>query len=114
MEMYARGWLSFGAWALAGAPLCMTLIGAASIGIFVAPFALLTLWLVARKAGTGPPLFGLLTGAGAPVLAVGIAELDAGGFNGRLWLVVGAALIAAGIAGSAATRRRAQPPSAVV
>lgn len=112
--MDARGWLSFGAWALVGALVCFTLIAAASIGILVAPFALVAVWLVGRKVGTGPQLFGLATGVGVPVLAVGIAEVGAGGFNGQRWLLVGSLLAAAGVAGYVATRRRAQPPSPVV
>jgi hypothetical protein len=114
LTMQARGWLWFGAWALEGGLLAFSALSAASVGLFVMPVALLVLVLLARAGAAGPQILGALTGAGAPTLVVAWLEEGPGGLDARPWLAAGLVLVAAGLGGYLAARRRTQPPSAVV
>ena len=94
----ASGWDWFGAWAFVGALCSFTLLALASIGLFLLPFALLALFLVGRRGVRGPELLGLITGVGAIVILIGTLNTgDHGGLDPRPWLIVGAALVAAGV-----------------
>ena len=46
--MHRDGWLAFAAWVLAGALAVFSFLAAASIGLFVLPFAGLAIWLSLR------------------------------------------------------------------
>jgi hypothetical protein len=112
--MHARGWLWFWAWALEGGIFAFSVLAAASIGLFEMPLALVGLVLLARARAAGPQMFGALTGAGVPTLVVALLAQGPGGLDARPWLAAGLLLVAGGLGGYLAVRRRAQPPSAVV
>ena len=64
-------WLSLLAWAIASLLLTLTLIGAASIGIFVAPFAIIAVVVAVRRNRVWPEAAsGGLVGASAVCLFV--------------------------------------------
>jgi hypothetical protein len=114
------GWNSFAEWALALALLSFALIGAASIGRFVFPFAIVALVLAERRNRPWPePLMGGLVGIGAVLLFVAYRNrnyapcppgrfpmrlahgehFSCGGFDPMPWLAIGALLTAAGFVG---------------
>ncbi|MFC1416374.1 hypothetical protein [Streptacidiphilus cavernicola] len=68
-----RSWLWFGAWAVVGASWALALLGALTIGIFVAPVALLltALLLLGLRRGSAAGLPGLLSGPSLLLLYVG-------------------------------------------
>jgi hypothetical protein len=123
------GWGWFAAWVGAGALVAFTLVSAASIGLFVLPFALLALWLVSRHARPRATAFGLFAGAGLVCLLIwalnagsspcpesgsgtappGGVEEACGGLDALPFLVAGIALTLAGPALFAAARRRSRP-----
>ncbi|HEY7197482.1 MAG TPA: hypothetical protein VH306_09860 [Gaiellaceae bacterium] len=110
--MQARGWPWFGAWLLAGALFALTLVGAASIGIFVLPFTLAAIWWAARRRGLGPEALGAVSGTGLTCVAIAILQAGPGGVDARPWLAVGLGLVALGGAPYALVRRRREPPLA--
>ncbi len=110
----------FMAWAAIGTLLALSLLGAASIGLFVFPLGLPGLWLVARRVRAWPEMAGVLEGVAALSLFVGIANLGStpcpaagsgtvqrgggvpsgsscGGFDPLPWLLVGVALAVIGL-----------------
>jgi hypothetical protein len=122
------GWQSFAEWALAGALLSFAAIGAASIGMFVFPLAVLALVLAVRRNSAWPEApAGALTGVGSVCLFVAYvnrayspcpempirfrAEIgyhgpfSCGGFKPMPWLIAGLLLIAAGLVGFLVRRR---------
>ena len=101
--MTATGWRWFAAWALAGALGAFTLAAVLSIGIFVAPFAALAIYLVARRAA-GPEMFGAVSGAG--LIGLLVWALSLGEWDATWWLVAGLALVAAGVVPYAAAHGR--------
>jgi hypothetical protein len=113
-SMLRRGWPWFGAWALAGALCSFAILSAASIGLFVFPFALVAFWLLWRRGASSAEMLGSIAGAGAPCLLV--AALAAGNEapNARPWLGAGLVLVAIGIGAYTLVRRRPEPPSAIV
>jgi hypothetical protein len=68
----ARSIAGFIAWALAGALCALTLLGAASIGLFVLPFAGLAVALLATRGVPG--MWGLGFGIGLLILGLGLAD----------------------------------------
>ena len=123
-----RDWQSFAEWALAGALLSFAAIGAASIGMFVFPFAVLALVLAVRRNGALPEApAGALTGVGSVCLFVAYVSrayspcpempitfradigyhghFSCGGLKPMPWLMVGLLLIAAGLIGFLVRRR---------
>lgn len=123
------GWGGFAAWAAIGALLTLSLLGAASIGLFVFPLTLLGLWLVGTTVHPWPEMAGVLEGVAAMSLFVGIANLGAtpcpatgsgtvrrgggvpsgsscGGFEPLPWLLVGLALAVIGLVTYLAARER--------
>ena len=125
--MRARpGWGWFAAWVAAGVLLAFSLVGAASIGLFVLPFAFLAVWAIARSSPPARSAFGLVSGTGLVCLAVwalnrdyrpcpesgeltvppGATSVDCGGFDALPFLVAGIVLTLAGPALFAAARRR--------
>lgn len=128
--MSARpGWGWFAAWAGAGALLAFSLVGAASVGLFVLPFALLSVWAIARGSPPARTAFGLVSGAGLVCLLVwalnrdhrpcpesgvltvppGETSFECGGFDALPFLLAGIVLTLAGPALFAAARRRGRP-----
>jgi len=78
----------------------------ASIGLFVAPFAVLALFLAGRRGVRGPELLELIAGVGAIAVLIGALNTgDDGGPDPRPWLIAGAALIATSVVAYASTRR---------
>jgi hypothetical protein len=98
----SSGWRWFAAWALAGALVAFAFLSAASIGVFVAPFALLAVVLVARGSAGGSEMLGVIAGAG--LVSLLIAALSAGEGSAP-WLLVGLGLVTAGVVAYAAARR---------
>jgi hypothetical protein len=114
--MRREGWLVFAAWVLAGALAVFSLLGAASIGLFIAPLAVVAIWLALRFGRVGPEMLGMVSGAGAVCLLIaflnrgttpcteqghtlstGETEVACGGLEPTPWLVAGLVLVAAGI-----------------
>ena len=123
--MRREGWLVFAAWVLAGALATFSLLGAASIGLFIAPLAAIAIWLALRLGRAGPEMLGMVSGAGAVCLLIaflnrgttpcaehgrlvssGETEVSCGGLAPTPWLVAGLVLVAAGVVGYALARRR--------
>jgi hypothetical protein len=125
--MAARaGWGWFAAWAGAGALFAFSIVAAASIGLFVLPLALLSLWAILRHARSWPTAFGVVTGAGLVCLLVwalnrdyrpcpesgeltvppGATSVECGGFDALPFLVAGIVLTLAGPALFAAVHGR--------
>jgi hypothetical protein len=127
--MSARRHLSacggFWLWALPGALLMLMLVAAASIGIFVLPFALVAFWRVSRSA-RGRDLrgstLGVLAGAGITIIAIGLLHVGESrcltngaappgasactDFDPQPWLLAGcAALVLSAVLFSVARRR---------
>ena len=120
----AEGWGAFAAWALVGALLGFSVLGAASIGLFVLPMALLALGVTAGTARVWPEIAGMLEGVASLSLFVGLVNLystpcpssgsghvhtgggpgtgttsfSCGGLDPSPWLLVGLALAGAGFA----------------
>ena len=123
------GGQAFVEWALALTLLSLAVIGAASIGMFLLPFALLALALAYRRNRAWPEaLLGGFTGAGIICLYMAyrsrsyspcaaeptriqvfagehVTRYSCGGFEPMPWLVVGALLTIAGCVGYLVTRR---------
>jgi len=120
------GWPAFAEWALAMALLSFAVIGAASIGVLVLPFALLALALAARRNRAWPEApMGGLTGVGSICLLVAYinrayspcptgptrvrvvsgGHFSCGGFDPMPWLMVGLLLAAVGCVGYLVLRR---------
>jgi hypothetical protein len=120
------GWGWFAAWAGVGALLTFSLLGALSIGVFVAPLTLLAAGLVLRAAPPRFTAFGLVSGAGLVCLGVsglnrdyrscpesgvltvrvGESSIQCGGFDPLPFLVAGVVLTLAGLALVAVVRHR--------
>ena len=122
------GWRAFAEWAFGVALLSFAAVGAASIGVFVLPFALLILVLVARRNRESPEAWGSLAGIGSICLFVGFGNLDytpcptmpitirvvegtrgsfsCGGPEPMPWLAMGLLLTTTGIAMYWISRRR--------
>ena len=102
----------FGAWVLVGAAWALVLIGAASIGVFVLPVALVATLLLARARGTAAGLPGVVAGLGLPFFYVAYLNragpdprhCNVGGthceelMNPWPWFVIGAAFVLGGVA----------------
>jgi hypothetical protein len=123
--MRREGWLVFAAWVLAGALAVFSLLGAASIGLFIAPLAAVAIWLAVRFGRAGPEMLGMVSGAGAVCLLIaflnrdttacteqgrllssGETEVHCGGLAPTPWLVAGLVLVPAGVAAYVLARRR--------
>ena len=119
------GWPSLLTWSLAFAVLAFSVASAMTIGLFVAPFALLLCLAAALLAHAWPEApVGALLGTGAFCLLIGFLHLNyvpcpagllrlapgehfrCGGFPPTPWLVVGAGLVTASLGAYALSRRR--------
>lgn len=113
------GWGGFAAWAFVGALFSFSVLGAASIGLFVFPVALLSLLVARWVLRVWPEIAGGLVGLAALILLVGISNLGStpcpssgsgmshggggpgtssscGGWDPVPWLVVGLVLAGTG------------------
>jgi hypothetical protein len=125
----ASGWGGFAAWAFVGALFSLSFLGAASIGLFLLPAALLALLVVSWFVRLWPEIAGVLEGAAALSLFVGISNLgttpcpasgshtvrvgadpgatwSCGGMEPLPWLLVGFALAGVGVGVYALARIR--------
>jgi hypothetical protein len=119
-----NGWRSFLEWAVALALLSFALIGAATIGIFVFPFAIVALIVAERRNRPWPEsLMGGLTGIGSVCLFVAYRNrgyapcpsgpmrlahgqhFSCGGFDPTPWLAIGLVLTVSGFVGYLVSRR---------
>ena len=105
---------SFLAWPVVGAALSLSVLGALTIGAYVMPFALVGLFILLKWGGDRRSSVGLISGLGLPLLYVAFLNRDGPGNicssygNGGQrcvdewspwpWLLIGSALLAAGIA----------------
>jgi hypothetical protein len=123
------GWGWFAAWAGAGALLAFSLVSAASVGLFVLPVALVSVWAIARGSPLPRSAFGLVSGAGLVCLLIwalnrdyrpcpesgvltvppGATSVECGGFDALPFLLAGIVLTLAGPALFAAARQRGRP-----
>jgi hypothetical protein len=120
------GWQSFAEWAFALALLSFALIGAATNGMFVFPFAIIALVFAERRNRPWPEsLMGGLAGVGSVSLFVAYTNRDyapcppgrfpmklshgehfsCGGFDPMPWLAIGALLTAAAFIGYFVSKR---------
>ena len=110
MREHRRGCYGFWGWALAGALLLFSILTGLSIGLFVAPLALLSLWLVARWSRPWPESLGAVTGFGAICLVIAFLNLaESDGVDWAPWLAIGLSLAAAGVLAYGAASRSSSP-----
>jgi hypothetical protein len=120
------GWGWFAAWIGAGALLAFSLVSAASVGLFVLPFALVAVWAIARSSPPPRTAFGLVSGAGLVCVLIwalnrdyrpcpesgeltvppGATSVECGGLDAVPFLVAGIVLTLAGPVLFAAARPR--------
>jgi hypothetical protein len=122
--MPATGWWRFTAWVLAGGLTFFAFLTGFSIGLFVLPFAVAAVWLVARGGRLWPEILGLVGGLGVPAIVVavlnrdgsgcrtseegGLTTVTCGGLDPVPWLVVGLLLLAVTPALYGFARRRTE------
>jgi hypothetical protein len=109
--MHVNGCWRFWAWGLAGALIAFSLIAAASVGVFVLPFAALALAFAVRRTRDRAEMFGGLVGPAGVCLLIAWIQRGPGGFDAGPWLVAGIVLAVAGLAGYAVFARRLAPPA---
>jgi apolipoprotein N-acyltransferase len=112
-DMHLAGCGRFWLWAVAGALITLSFVGAASIGLLVLPFAALATAFVARSTQQRAEALGLLVGAASICFLVAGLQLGGGndGLDPRPWLVAGVLLAAIGTAAYALVTRRLAPPA---
>ncbi len=113
-------WAWFAGWLIIGAGYAVSLLGAASIGLFVLPLPVLATILLARRQHAGSGLPGLVSGLGIPLLYVAylnragpgtICSAITGGQNCTdesspwPWLAAAAILLALGLVAFIARQR---------
>ena len=105
---------SFLAWPVEGAALAVSVLGALTIGAYIMPFALVGLFILLKWGGDRRSSVGLISGIGLPLLYIAFRNRDGPGTicssygsGGRQcteewspwpWFLIGAALVATGIA----------------
>lgn len=117
------GGIAFGAWSICAAILVFALLSAASIGLYILPFAVIAGWWVTRHAQMWPEGLGSLAGAGSVLLLVAFSNRNSvpcppsgsytsvvpgscGGRDPTSWLLIGAALVCVSMIGYALARSR--------
>ena len=114
-------WTWFAAWLIIGAGYALSLLGAASIGLFVLPLPVLATILLARRQPAKAGLPGLISGLGIPLLYVAYSNragpgticttITGGGqdctdeWSPWPWLAAAVILQALGVAASIARQR---------
>jgi hypothetical protein len=116
-------WVWFTAWLLVGAGYSLSLVGIASIGLFVLPLPVLATVLLVRRQPAARGLPGLISGLGVPLLYVAylnragpgtICTTVTGGqecndeWSPWPWLAVGVILLVFGVAAFVGRQRRAR------
>jgi hypothetical protein len=120
--MPATGWWRFTAWVFAGALTFFAFVTGFSIGLFVLPFAVIAVWLVARGGRIWPEILGLVGGIGVIGIVIaalnhdgsgcktteedGFTTVTCGGIDPTPWLVGGLLLLAVASLLYAFARRR--------
>jgi hypothetical protein len=100
------GCLGFWLWALAGGALSFAFLTGFSIGLFVLPLAVGTLFVAASRAPHLAESVGFLTGVGGTLFAIGVIQLqDPQGLAPEPWLLAGSLCAGFGVAGYAVVRR---------
>jgi hypothetical protein len=112
-------WSGYVLWVTAGALCSLSVVALLSIGPFIAPVAVLATAVAARRRPGMKNALGLVSGVGAVPLYVGFIHLGSVAHCPRIssatsceefvawpWLVVGVALVLAGLVGFAEKRRR--------
>jgi hypothetical protein len=114
--MKGRGPAWFGAWLAVGVALTLSFLTGFSIGLFVLPFALVLLAIVATRSPHLPEATGIVSGIGVTLLLIAFANRDyepcqangvlrlapgqqsasCGGLDPHPWLYLGIAVTAAG------------------
>ena len=126
------GWGGFAAWAVVGALFSFSVLGAASIGLFVFPVALLALFVALWLVRAWPGIASGIVGLASLILLVGILNLGStpcpssgsgmsyggpgtgamstscGGWDPVPWLLVGVVLAGAGFSVYALARSRTE------
>jgi hypothetical protein len=100
------GCLGFWGWAVSGGLIVFSALSMASIGLFVAPLALVASVVMVRRSPSWPEPLGLVLGCGAIVFVIGLLNFSDGGLDPLPWLVSGALLTAAAVLGYGAARAR--------
>ncbi len=119
------GWPAIAHWSVAIGSVIFCVVAMMSIGLFLAPLALLLSWLAARRAHAWPEASaGSLIGAGGVCLLIAYLHrsevpcpdgpvhlrpgqhFSCGGFDPLPWLAVGVVLVAAGVSSYVLFRRR--------
>jgi len=116
-------WVWFTAWLLVGATYALSLVGIASIGLFILPLPVLATVLLVRRERALSGLPGLISGLGVPLLYVAysnragpgtICTTVTGGqdcnseWSPWPWLAIGVILLALGVAAFVGRQRRAR------
>jgi hypothetical protein len=126
-----NGWKAFVAWSLAGGLLVFSVLAGLSIGLFVLPFAVAAVFLVAYHASGWPEAIGVVAGAGAVCLLIAFLSRDhqpcpesgvlpgfnsegafvseCGGFDPMPWLIAGIALVGVSVFAHVLVRARRSP-----
>ena len=123
----ATGWPAFGVWSIVGALFGLSVVGAASIGLFVLPVGFVAAALAWVSVRAWPEITGVLLGLAGPLLLVGLANLGStpcpssgagsvgpgvpatpscGGLEPTPWLAAGLALASAGLVAYSLGRSR--------
>lgn len=102
--------VGFGAWALAAFLAAAAALTILSIGLLLAPLAVVALWVAGRFSPSSTTLFGALAGVGIFMLFVAVIR-RAGGPDRVTWSVAGALCVAAGIAGCLLLHRQRRSSS---
>jgi hypothetical protein len=95
--MHLAGCGRFWLWAVPGALITFSLVAAASIGLFVLPFAAVATAFVARSTERRAEALGLLVGAASICFLIAALQFGGeGGLDPRPWFVAGVFLAAIG------------------
>jgi hypothetical protein len=92
-----RGIWWFLAWAVAGFGMSFSFVTGFSIGLFILPFALVALVLIARRSPHWPEASGFVTGTGWMLLLIAGMHLGDESFDARSWFYAGIWFTLAGI-----------------
>jgi hypothetical protein len=95
-----HGWGWFVAWSFAGAAFFFSFLTGLSIGLLLLPAVAVVVLFVAARAPHAAESAGFVAGVGLVIVGVSLASWHPG------WLLIGAALAAAGIATYALATRR--------
>lgn len=97
--------VGFSAWAFAALLATAAALTILSIGLLLAPLAVIALWIAGRLSPAPPTLFGALAGVGVFVLSVAVIR-SAGGPDRVTWSLAGGFCVVAGVAGCFVLHRR--------